>query len=161
MPQPPQSDVPAQVRQELEALRQPRPIRRGSLSERYMKCSKPGCACAEDPDARHGPYFSLTRGVQGSTRSRLVSAEQAQIVRSQIEAGQDFRRQVSRLQNSWAQARPVAAHAFRHGASESKLGARTRIGGLELRAEVGSRQRLATVSARLPPATVMALRLIE
>jgi len=94
MPQPPQSDVPAQVRQELEALAQPRPIRRGSLSERYMKCSKPGCACAEDPDARHGPYFSLTRGVQGSTRSRLVSAEQAQLVRSQIEAGKDFRRQV-------------------------------------------------------------------
>jgi hypothetical protein len=69
-------------------------MRRGSLSERYMKCSKPGCACAEDPDARHGPYFSLTRGVQGSTRSRLVSAEQAQLVHSQIEAGQEFRKHV-------------------------------------------------------------------
>ncbi len=40
----------------------PKPMRRGALSERYVKCSKKGCACAESPDARHGPYYSLTRG---------------------------------------------------------------------------------------------------
>jgi hypothetical protein len=83
--------VPSVVRQQFEALGPPRPIRRGSLSERYMTCSKPGCACAEDPDARHGPYFSLTRTVQGRTQSRLVGAKQADLVRQQVAAGQEFR----------------------------------------------------------------------
>mgnify|MGYP001579785208 CR=1 FL=1 len=84
-------DVPAAVRQHLDALAQARPMRRGSLSERFMKCNKPSCACASDPKARHGPYFSLTRGVDGSTRSRMVSAQQAEVVREQVEAGQQFR----------------------------------------------------------------------
>ena len=69
-------------------------MRRGSLSERYMKCSKPGCACGDNPDARHGPYFSLTRAVEGRTQSRLVSVEQAEIVRKQVEVGQHFREQI-------------------------------------------------------------------
>ena len=30
----------------------------GSVSERYVKCNKAGCACADDTDARHGPYYS-------------------------------------------------------------------------------------------------------
>ena len=66
-------------------------MRRGSLSERYVKCSKPGCACAERPAARHGPYYSLTRTVGGRTQSRFVPAEQADLVREQIAAGQQFR----------------------------------------------------------------------
>ncbi len=41
-------------------LAEPRAMRRGSLSER---CT----------NARHGPYFSLTRAVQGKTQSRLIS----------------------------------------------------------------------------------------
>ena len=88
------ADIPSAVRQRYDALGPPRPMRRGSLSERYMKCSKPGCACGDDPEARHGPYFSLTRGVEGRTQSRLVSMEQAEIVRKQVEVGQHFREQV-------------------------------------------------------------------
>ena len=88
------TDVPSRVLQQFDALGPPRPMRRGSLSERYMKCSKPGCACGDNPDARHGPYFSLTRGVEGRTQSRLVSVEQAEIVRKQVEVGQHFREQV-------------------------------------------------------------------
>lgn len=86
--------VPSAVRQQFDALGPPQPMRRGSLSERYMKCSKPGCACGDNPDARHGPYFSLTRAVEGRTQSRLVSVEQAEIVRKQVEVGQHFREQI-------------------------------------------------------------------
>lgn len=75
-------------------LAQPKPMRRGSLSERFVKCSKPGCPCATDAKARHGPYFSLTRAVKGRTQSRLVSPRQAGMVRRQIKAGHDFRQQV-------------------------------------------------------------------
>jgi hypothetical protein len=69
-------------------------MRRGSLSERTIKCSKPGCACAQDPAARHGPYFSLTQAVDGKTRSRFLTAEQAVIAERQIEAGREFRAKV-------------------------------------------------------------------
>ena len=70
------------------------PMRRGSMSERHMKCGKPGCTCRKDPAMRHGPYYSLTRGVGGKTRSRFLTATQAAIVKRQIEAGHRFREQV-------------------------------------------------------------------
>lgn len=87
-------DIPARVRDLATQFARPEPMRRGSLSERYVKCSKPGCPCADDPQARHGPYFSLTRGVGGRTQSRFVSDAQVELVRRQVEAGQHFRRQV-------------------------------------------------------------------
>jgi hypothetical protein len=69
-------------------------MRRGSLSERTVKCSKPGCACAQDPKARHGPYFSLTHAVEGKTHSRFLTAAQAELARRQIESGREFREHV-------------------------------------------------------------------
>ena len=72
-------------------------MRRGSLSERTIKCSKPGCACAKDPKARHGPYHSLTHAVAGKTRSRFLTAEQADLVRQQIDTGREFRGRVDAL----------------------------------------------------------------
>src|SRR4030067_1021100 len=84
-------EVPGRVRKLAAQSGAPTPMRRGSLTERYVKCSKPGCRCAEDPAARHGPYYSLTRGVGGQTRSRWLRAEQADVARGQVEAGQRVR----------------------------------------------------------------------
>lgn len=72
-------------------------MRRGSLSERRIKCSKPTCACAQDPKARHGPYYSLTQAVAGKTRSRFLTSEAAEAVRKQIAAGREFRGRVDAL----------------------------------------------------------------
>ena len=72
-------------------LAEPIPMRRGSLTERFVKCSRPGCPCAHDPDARHGPYVSLTRSVAGTTRTRLIAPALAETVRRQIEVGRQFR----------------------------------------------------------------------
>lgn len=66
-------------------------MRRGVLTERRVRCSKPGCPCRTDPEAQHGPYYSLTRAVHGRTRTRLVSAEEAVLVRRQIAEGRAFR----------------------------------------------------------------------
>src|ERR1700674_6066226 len=88
-------DVPPQVRQLATEVADVKPRRRGSLSERTIKCSKPGCACAQDPEARHGPYYSLTHAVGGKTHSRYLTAEQADLVRHQIDAGRKFRRHVT------------------------------------------------------------------
>ena len=119
-------DVPTPVRTLAAQVAEPTPMRRGSLSERYVKCSKPGCACAERPTARHGPYFSLTRTVGGRTQSRFVPAAQAAQVRQQIAAGQQFRRHVDAFWQAceqWADAQlegPEAAapEAAKKGASK-------------------------------------------
>lgn len=87
-------DVPPRVRQLATDLADAKPMRRGSLSERMIKCSKPSCACAQDPKARHGPYYSLTHAVGGKTRSRFLTVEQADLVRHQIDTGRKFRRHV-------------------------------------------------------------------
>jgi hypothetical protein len=86
--------VPALVRALATQVGDPAPMRRGSLTERYVKCSKPGCRCADEAEARHGPYYSLTRTVAGRTQSRFLPAAQAPVVREQIAAGQQFRRHV-------------------------------------------------------------------
>jgi hypothetical protein len=69
-------------------------MRRGSVSQRTIRCGKPNCACANDDQARHGPYFSLTQAVEGKTRSRFLTAEQAALAQQQVEAGREFRQQV-------------------------------------------------------------------
>lgn len=83
----------------------PKPMRRGSLGERYIKCGKPGCACAEDPERRHGPYPSLTRTVKGKTRSRFLSLEAAEVVARQIEDGRQFRH---RIEEYWEECERLA-----------------------------------------------------
>ena len=93
MPTSPPS-VPPRVRQLATDLADPKPMRRGSLSERTIKCSKPSCACAQDPKARHGPYYSLTHAVGGKTRSRFLTQKQAEVVQQQIDAGREFRGRV-------------------------------------------------------------------
>ena len=80
-------DVPSSVRELAAVLSQPKPMRRGSVSERTMKCGKAGCPCQEDPKARHGPYYSLTRPTAGKTHSRYLSPEQAELAQQQIEQG--------------------------------------------------------------------------
>lgn len=122
MPDPPTSSA---VRDLAARLAQPQPMRRGSVSERFVKCSKPGCPCASDRKARHGPYLSLTRAVSGRTHSRLLTPRQAEIARRQVEAGHEFRRQVDaywKLCEQWAdeeldQTQAASAEAVKKGGS--------------------------------------------
>ena len=90
----PEPTVPSDVLTLVQQLADAKPMRRGSLTERYVKCSKPGCACCEREDARHGPYYSVSRVVNGRTQSRWLTAEEAEIVRRQVEQGQQFRKKV-------------------------------------------------------------------
>lgn len=69
-------------------------MRRGSISQRTIKCGKAGCVCAVNPEARHGPYHSLTQAVGGKTRSRFLTEEQAAVAQQQIAAGRKFRQQL-------------------------------------------------------------------
>ncbi len=120
----PNHDAPAAVLKIARSLAEPKPMRRGSLSVRYVKCNKPGCPCADDPEARHGPYTSVVRKVAGKTRSRLASAAQADLLRQQVEAGQSFRKEVEafwQVCEQWADAELDAAKEASD--SEAKKGA--------------------------------------
>jgi hypothetical protein len=98
-------------------------MRRGSVSTRYVKCNKAGCPCAERAEARHGPYVSVVRVVAGKTQSRWVLPEQVATLRRQVEAGQQFRRQVEAYWQAceqWADSELEAASqgAAKKGASK-------------------------------------------
>src|SRR5215831_12301453 len=100
-------EVPSSVSKLAAVLSEPKPMRRGSVSERTMKCGKASCPCQQDPKARHGPYYTLTRPLGGKTQSRYLSAEQAELAREQIEQGHTFREQVEQYRQAcerWADA---------------------------------------------------------
>jgi hypothetical protein len=51
----------------------------GTLTERYTRCSSPGCRCrTADPPALHGPYHSWTRKIAGKTVTRTLTPKQAE-----------------------------------------------------------------------------------
>ena len=116
-------EVPASVRELATVLSQPKPMRRGSLSERTMKCGKADCPCQNDPKARHGPYYSLTRPVAGKTQSRYLSSQQAELARQQIEQGHEFRERVERYREAceqWADAQLERTQAASREAAEKR-----------------------------------------
>ncbi len=68
----------------------PCPIVRSSAANR-------GARARRDPKARHGPCHSLTHAVEGKTRSRFLTDEQADLAQQQIDAGRQFRSHVDAL----------------------------------------------------------------
>ena len=54
---------------------------------------------SDTAEARHGPYFSLTRAVAGKTQTRSIPAGEVETVHRQIEAGRQFR---DATELSWA-----------------------------------------------------------
>lgn len=119
----PESTIPSDVRDLATHLAEPRLMRRGSVSERYVKCNRPGCPCGDRPEARHGPYYSVSRVVKGRTRSRWLDVEQAQQVRQQIETGQQFRKDVEMYWQAcerWADAELDATSAASEGEAAKK-----------------------------------------
>mgnify|MGYP001605307774 FL=1 len=61
------------------------PLMRGSVVERRRKCGKPNCACASDPDARHGGQV-VTVFLDGRTQVVSLRAEDESRVRAAVEA---------------------------------------------------------------------------
>ena len=91
--------MPIETEQELEQRRdrlrnelaQTQDMRQGTLTERYRRCGKPNCHCAQDKSRGHGPSFSLTRGVEGKTKTRIIPAEAVPLARQQLAECQKFR----------------------------------------------------------------------
>ena len=49
----------------------------GSLVTRSSRCGNRNGRCQDDPDQRHGPYWTWTRSVGGKTITRALTTEQA------------------------------------------------------------------------------------
>ena len=71
----------------------------GTLLRRTKVCGKPGCRCASDPDARHGPYFEWGHMKGGKLVHRTVSPEQAAI----LEVAIANHRKAKKLMQDWEQ----------------------------------------------------------
>jgi len=52
----------------------------GTLLKRWKLCGRPNCRCAQDPSARHGPYYEWSRRWNGHLRHSLLSPQQATLV---------------------------------------------------------------------------------
>lgn len=72
-------------------------IASGMVSSRTKLCGRPNCRCAQDPAARHGPYFEWTRYQDGRLVHRTLTPEQAAIFERAIAN----RRKVQRLLALW------------------------------------------------------------
>jgi len=87
--------VEALERQRAEILRQMQALgdmRRGSLVEQHLKCGKSPCCCQAPGHPGHGPYFALTRKVQGKTQTRQFRPGPALArVAREVEAYRRFR----------------------------------------------------------------------
>jgi hypothetical protein len=69
----------------------------GTLLRRTKLCGRAGCRCAQDPAARHGPYYEWGHMKGGTLVHRMVSARQAALLRAAI---QNYRK-VRRLLRAW------------------------------------------------------------
>ena len=70
---------------------------RGTLLKRTKVCGKSSCRCAQDPSARHGPYYEWGRMEGGRLVHTVVSPQQAAELLRAIRA----HRQVQRLLRKW------------------------------------------------------------
>jgi len=119
--------VPQEVRELAAEMAEPKPMRRGSVSERWMKCGQKSCRCHEDANARHGPYYSLTRVEGGKTRSRYLTGEQAELARQQVKRGQEFRRKMEAYWEAcerWADAELEGGEVVSDEETEKKRGSK-------------------------------------
>ena len=65
----------------------------GSIQTQWIRCGKPGCACAKNPRGRHGPYVYGTTKKEGRTVTRLLHSPEAEILGEWVKN----RREVDRI----------------------------------------------------------------
>lgn len=95
----------------LEALATTGDMRRGSITEVYRPCGKPTCACTAVDHPGHGPYYALTKKVDGKTKTRqLRPGPMLTKIEREVETYRTFRDTCNRLievNEAICDARPV------------------------------------------------------
>jgi len=70
----------------------------GSVAERRLQCTTPGCHCHADPAQRHGPYIAWTRKLNRKTVAHNLTPDQAQRYGPWFANNQRLRQLTSELQ---------------------------------------------------------------
>jgi hypothetical protein len=88
-------------------------MRRGSITEVYRSCGKPTCRCAAADDPGHGPYFALTRTVDGKTKTiQMRPGPLLTKIEREVETYRTFRNtcdQLIAINENLCDSRPVEA----------------------------------------------------
>jgi len=71
---------------------------KGTVLKRMMKCGKAHCACASDPNKRHGPYFELIYKVNGKTVNVKLSPEAAPLYQAASRQYRNLKTLLNRLE---------------------------------------------------------------
>ena len=87
-------------------------FRRGSISENWRRCGKPGCRrCAEPGSRGHGPRLLWTKTVPGrGTTGRQLKPAEVEKVRGELAAYQEFAAltgEIAEVSEAICEARPV------------------------------------------------------
>jgi predicted transcriptional regulator len=83
------------------------PISSGSLTRRYTRCTSAGCKCRADPSHPHGPYWQLTRKIDGKTVTRRLTPAQAKLYREWIANDRRLRRTIDQMRAIAAKAAEI------------------------------------------------------
>lgn len=67
-------------------------ICQGSIGTVYTRCGNDYCDCAQNPDAKHGPYFMWTRKEKGKTISKRLDKKQVKLVKSYMKNYNNLRK---------------------------------------------------------------------
>ena len=79
------------------------PVLSGCIIQRSTRCQTQGCHCRADPPQLHGPYPTWTRRVNGTTITRTLHDEDAEQLRSYLDAHRRLRQLVTELEAVSAQ----------------------------------------------------------
>ena len=93
-------------------------MRPGSLAERFRRCGKTNCWCAQPGSAGHGPSWSLTHAVSGRTVTRIIPRDAVKETTEQIAAYRQFRDQVHALVEASEKLCDARLRASRSAAAE-------------------------------------------
>lgn len=67
-------------------------MRRGSITEVFRSCGKPGCCCATPKHPGHGPYYAFTTKVEGKTKTlQLRPGPRLTKIELEVETYKQFR----------------------------------------------------------------------
>ena len=101
-------------------------MRRGSVSERFMKCGR--SVGASTTRRRGTARTSLSHVAKRARRGPAMSAEQAALARQHVEAGHEFRKQVERYWQACERWGDTQLEASQAASQEQKKGFKTAFG---------------------------------
>jgi len=85
-------------------------MRRGSISEVFRSCGKPGCCCSRPKHPGHGPYYAFTTKVEGKTKTlQLRSGPRLANIEREVDNYKRFRaltQQLLEVSEAICKARP-------------------------------------------------------